>query len=330
MCRQNTLVCQGKKKKDVIADICIIGRCLTAPKDKQSNLIDQCLHSFFAEEIHSEEHVWELDSNEKLIECVKYLLSQDQEYKDCNKLLKAEIVSLKTELKSCIATINKFKTNSLISESPLLLNNHDENISDIECEATDDPDSQISDSESVISETHNPGVKSKKNVNLVWAAPSYSDVFVGNTHPDITKQNIKDHLYHNRNIKVSITDIEKLPMVSKCNAFKVSVPSDKLNHAISGWPQDIKAERYSLKKPFVYPAQKSNRSYHGSKVRKNKQGFRNQKPRNSFSSSYWNPPGQPNWYDEYSFRPNGWNTPNHSNGTDQFSFRPNGHFKFQV
>ena len=308
---KNPLPCK-QNKKDIITDICLIGRCLTAPEQNQSNQIEKCLDLLFVKETLTEEPEVDLSTNENLINYVKQLQSQidalkkeGQDHKDCIKILKTEIINLKTEVKSCKTTINKFKPNLSISDYPLLNNNSDGNDSDNESEASENPELLDCDLESVISEIPIPKIKPKKKQNLVWVNPSYSDIFIGRLHPKITEQNIKDRLLDEHNTKVSIADIKKLPTVSKCNAFKITVLTENFDQAITGWPNGIKAERYSVKKPSVYPNRNTNKSYRGANVRTNNRGFRNQKPRFSPGDSYWNSPDLPEWTDQFSFRPNG-------------------------
>ena len=206
-----------KRKIDIIPEICLIGRCLTASEENQSNQFEKCLDILFVKETLTEEPVWDLNTNENLINCVKHLLSQvdtlkkeGKDYKDCIKILKAENIDLKTELNSCKAIINKFKPNLLISDFPLLHNNSDGNDNDNESEAAENPELLDCDLDSVISEIPNPRIKPKKKQNLVRVAPSYSDVFIGKLHPKVTKQNIKDHLHDECNTTVSIADIKEL------------------------------------------------------------------------------------------------------------------------
>ena len=120
----------------------------------------------------------------------------------------------------------------------------------------------------------------------------------------MTKLQVRDHLSKKRNINVKLSDIEKLPTVSKVNAFKVSVPKDKLDQAITGWPPNIKAEPYSSEKPIIYAAH-TTRGNQGPKGKNRNQWFLKQQPRVGPKYSYWDTTNNSDWRDQYSFRQNG-------------------------
>ena len=172
--------------------------------------------------------------------------------------------------------------------------------------------SSVSDQESIISES--PIAKKKKKSikqNQVRAAPVYSSAFIGNVHTDITTQDLREWISDEHNIAVNLSDIVKLNTVGKSNAFKISIPKEKLQQTITGWPSGIKAEPFSLKKPKIYAAH-TTRRHQSSKNNNRKQRF--QIPQNNaFKQNPWSRSNNPHW-----------NTPNHSNWRDQCSFRPNG------
>ena len=92
----------------------------------------------------------ELDSMKPELNSLKLKV---RENKDQNDILKTENVQLRTELRSCIATIREFKQNELIHES----SNSD--MTDSNDESTD---GSVSDEDSVISVS--PIAKKKKEI----------------------------------------------------------------------------------------------------------------------------------------------------------------------
>ena len=279
------------------------------------------LDSLFAMECPPEEQTKDLTNQAELIKFVKQIRSElvslksdFQDTKNQNKILKAEIVELKAKLGSCIPAICKTKPDNAIHDTAPVFNISDGSDGDNESEDSESQFSSISDqSDTPISKK----IKRSKKQNHVRAAPVYSSAFIGNVHPDVTIQAIRKRICTEHNVEINISDIEKLPTVGKSNAFKISVPKNKLNQIITGWPELIKAEPYSLKRPTVYPANNSRGSQRFTSNNRNRR-FRNPQ-QNAFRQNHWSKPKNPYW-----------NTPNHSNGTDQYSFRPNGHFKFQV
>ena len=122
--------------------------------------------------------------------------------------------------------------------------------------------------------------KKKKKSKKLNADSEYASVFLGKVDPNIPKQNIRKHLRNKRNIDIKLSDIKELPTVGICNAFKITVPKNKLDLAITGWSGGIKAEPYSLEKPLVFagPTTKGNKSSKGNRNFKGK--IRNQRFQN--------------------------------------------------
>ena len=316
---RSPLTCKSKKT-EIIPEINLICRFLTASTDNKPKLDLNCF--FFPQE----EQPMNFTDEAVLIKCVRQMKAEldsmkniksefdslkleVRENKDHCRILKVENVQLRSQLRSCIATIDKFNQNELTHESLHESINSVTNDSDNESVV-----SSVSDQESIISES--PIAKKKKKSikqNQVRAAPVYSSAFIGNVHTDITTQDLREWISDEHNIAVNISDIVKLNTVGKSNAFKISVPKEKLQQTITGWPNGIKAEPFSLKKPKIYAAN-TTRGSQSSKDKNRNHRFRNPQ-NNAFKPNPWARSKNPHWQ-----------APNHSNWTDQYSFRPNGNF----
>ena len=314
-CKNRSPLACKQKKTEIIPEINLICRFLTASIDNKPQLNLNC---FFSPQ---EEQPLNLTDHAVLIKCVREMKAEldsmkqmkseldslkleVRENKDHCRILKAENVQLKTELRSCNATIDKLKQNELTHESLHESINSDMTDSDDESVV-----SSVSDQESIISES--PIAKKKKKSikqNQVRAAPVYSSAFIGNVHTDITTQDLREWISDEHNIAVNLSDIVKLNTVGKSNAFKISIPKEKLQQTITGWPSGIKAEPFSLKKPKIYAAHTTRRNQ-SSKDQNRNQRFQNnvfkQNPWSRSKNPHWNTPNQSNWTDQYSFRPNG-------------------------
>ena len=300
------------KKPEIIPGISLICRFLSAPIDSKPDLN---LDPFFSPPM---EQPMDFTNQNELIKYVKQIKAEldsmkpelnslklkVRENKDQNDILKTENVQLRTELRSCIATIREFKQNELIHES----SNSDTTDSNDESS-----DGSVSDEDSVISVSPIAKKKKSKKQNPLRAAPTYSSAFIGNVHTDITKQDIKEWICDEHSIETNLSEIEKLKTVGKSSAFKISVPKEKLQQTITGWPNGIKAEPFSLKKPKIYAAN-TTRGSQSSKDKNRNHRFRNPQ-NNAFKPNPWARSKIPHWQ-----------APNHSNWTDQYSFRPNGNF----
>ena len=151
----------NQKKTEIFPEISLICRFLSAPIGSKPNLN---LDTFFSP---PEEQPMEFTNQNDLVKYVMQIKSEldsmkpelnslklkVRENKDQYDILKTENVQLKTELRSCIATIRQFKQNELIHES----NNSDMTDSNVES-----IDGAVSDEDSVISVS--PIAKKKRNL----------------------------------------------------------------------------------------------------------------------------------------------------------------------
>ena len=300
-CTSRTPLPCKKNIPDISSEICILGRFLTTPETTREPLN---LDSFFSKPIVPE--VIDLSVPGNLISYVTQLRSDFDslkqevlDVKNYNKLLKTENTDLKTKLHSYESKLNKDEPEMITSDSPTDLDN---------------PDT----SECVIIESNSQFP--------VQAATSHTYAFIGNIHPRCTMDTVRDYMVNKINANI---DIEQLNTVSNSNAFKISVPKDKLKQSISGWPKYVKAEPYVLHKPKVFAAHASNGNP-GFKNRNKHQRFRIPHQNTSRQNSHTGP--RTNYRDApYQQKPHSrpknpfWVAPSHSNWTDQYSFRPNGH-----
>ena len=289
-----------KDKDEISSEICILGRFLTSPSPETLNL-----DAFFSKPTVPK--VLDLSVHENLISYVSQLRSDFDclkqevlDVKNYNKLLKAENTDLKTRLYNCESklAIDKYEPDEIISNPPTDLNDSDDT------------------SEGVV-ESQIP----------VQAAFSHAYVFIGNIHPRCTMDVVREYMVEKINTNI---EIEQPHTLSNSNAFKISVPKDKLKQSISGWPEYVKAEPYVLQKPKIFAA-------HASKgnprfINRNKhQRFRNPHQNTSKQNSHTGPRisyrKAPYQQTPWSRQKNTyWTAPIHSNWNDQYSFRPNGHF----
>ena len=149
------------KKPEIIPGISLICRFLSAPVESKPNLN---LDPFFSPPM---EQPMDFTNQNELIKYVKQIKAEldsmkpelnslklkVRENKDQNDILKTENVQLRTELRSCIATIREFKQNELIHES----SNSDTTDSNDESS-----DGSVSDEDSVISVS--PIAKKKEEI----------------------------------------------------------------------------------------------------------------------------------------------------------------------
>ena len=301
---RSPLDCRKKEKPNLISEISQICRFLSSPDESKKINLD----SLFVMVSSPEEQPKDLTNPAELIEFVKQISSElvslkceVQETKDQNKILKIEIVELRAKLGSRVPATTKDEPVNAPTSS-------DGSDGDNESEDSESHTSSVSDqSDSFIFQKKR---RSKKQ-NLVRAAPAYSSAFIGNVHPDVTVQALRNRICTEHKVQINLSDIEKLPTVGKSNAFKISVPKNKLNQLITGWPELIKAEPYSLRRPTVYAANNTRKSQSFTNNNRNRR-FRNPQ-QNAFRQNHWFSPKNPHW-----------NAPNRSNWTDQYSFRPNG------
>ena len=143
-------------------------------------------------------------------------------------------------------------------------------------------------------------------------------IFLGNIDPRVTKQDIKKQISLNHKFEVKLSCIEKLPTRGINNAFKITVPKDKLDLAMTGWKPRVKVEPYTLNKPLVFAGntKKDNQNTKGNRNPRGKinnhrfqSSSRNTSGRNYRSNQRnpdWGDPSYSNWCDQYSLRPNGY------------------------
>ena len=317
-CRDRSPLTCKDRKKDIIPEILLICRFLTTPTTENPQIH---LDSFFSVVSPPEEQPTTLAELIEVVTLMKTEMSlmkseivslkcEDQINKDQINILKSENVQLRSHIRTGLPVPSKCKprdfTHDTLTEGNTIPDGN--NIeSDIEA---NESEAENSDLESVTCLSFPQKIRKVKKLNLVRAAPTYASAFIGNVHPDITKQNIREWICDEHDIKVNISDIEQLTTVGKSNAFKISVPKHKLEKTITGWPDGIKAEPYALKKPKIYAAN-TTRGNQGSKGRN--QSFRKTQ-RTAPKHNPWSRSDNPHW-----------NAPKHSNWTDQYSFRPNGH-----
>ena len=137
------------KKTDIITDISLVCRFLSTPDEKKPQIN---LDSFFAMGCPPEEQTLDLTNQAELIKFVKQMRSElvslksdFQDSKNQNKILKAEIVELKTKLGSCIPAICKTKPDNAIHDTAPVFNISDGSDGDNESEDSESQFSSISD-----------------------------------------------------------------------------------------------------------------------------------------------------------------------------------------
>ena len=92
--------------------------------------------------------------------------------------------------------------------------------------------------------TNAPNLASRKP-KPVSPAPQMSRVYIGNTQHDTSPIDIQAHMKIYSKLGVELKDIQEISTKGNRKAFKVSVPQNKVQSAISGWPSRIKAEPFA-------------------------------------------------------------------------------------
>ena len=92
----------------------------------------------------------------------------------------------------------------------------------------------------------------------ITAAPKVVELFIGNVGASYSGENNKRFMNHGTSLQVELKDIEEKPVRGDRKAFKVTVPHDKAQEAVSIWPKDITAERYMAPRLRIRPAKTSN------------------------------------------------------------------------
>ena len=92
----------------------------------------------------------------------------------------------------------------------------------------------------------------------ITAAPKVVDLFIGNVGASYSCENIKTFMNTGTSLQVELKDIQEKTVRGDRKAFKVTVPHDKAQEAVSIWPKDITAERYMAPRIRIRPAKSSN------------------------------------------------------------------------
>ena len=92
----------------------------------------------------------------------------------------------------------------------------------------------------------------------ITAAPKVVNLFIGNVDASHSCENIKRFMNHETSLQVELKDIQEKTIRGDRKAFKVTVPHDKAEEAVSIWPKEITAERYMAPRIKIKPAKTSN------------------------------------------------------------------------
>ena len=71
-----------------------------------------------------------------------------------------------------------------------------------------------------------------------------TELFIGNVDASHSCADIKSFMNTGTRLQVELQDIQEKAVRGDRKAFKVSVPYDKAQEAVSIWPREITAERY--------------------------------------------------------------------------------------
>ena len=89
-------------------------------------------------------------------------------------------------------------------------------------------------------------------------APKMTDLFIGGVDASHSCSDIRTYMNTGTALQVEVKDIQEKQIRGDKKAFKVSVPHDKVQEAVSIWPREITAERYMAPRIKIKPAKPSN------------------------------------------------------------------------
>ena len=115
----------------------------------------------------------------------------------------------------------------------------------------------------------------------ITPAPNKTDLFIGNVGASHSCADIKRFINTKTNLQVELKDIQEKAVRGDRKAFKVSVPYDKAQEAVSIWPREITAERYMAPSERIKPAKPSNTQARTNGTNRNTNNNRNNRHNNS-------------------------------------------------
>ena len=105
-------------------------------------------------------------------------------------------------------------------------------------------------------ENHEPNVSDRP---AIIPAPNMTDLFIGYVGTSHSCAAIQRFMNTGTSLQVELKDIQEKTVRGDRKAFKVSVPHDKVQEAISIWPREFTAERYIDPRIRIKPAKPSNK-----------------------------------------------------------------------